>query len=474
MTTRFPAAFDSFVNPSGAVDLDTSALWTHAQQHADLNDAVRALEVEVGTSDQRVAIHAAELAVLAATGTVVWQGGDKAQTSTSGGANLPVVTVLSGGRLQVTTPVGNWCELTLPALRTARLLPLSLSLKCESPDWSKLLTLAYYIGTSGYANFWTRTWQPTTTGPSAGPECIGSGARMLSSAQAIMPVGGGSPVFDSTLVDTHKIRITPAAGESATIILESLHYDVVDNQPSLSIMFDDGYRTVINNALPLLQARGLQATMSVISDAIDSAPRYCTLAQLQQWRAAGMECVPHGPLGLGAVNNLAEYATVEEALIDMDTNRRYLVDNNLVSRGEQNFYVWPQGIRSMGGNLRDISLIEAAQNAGFIAARGTLYNHTFNRALITGYPQRYDIPIIGHTKDYGGNETTNITNLLAKIDELIDKKTSGCLLFHDVGASPTNSIDITTANFTTLMNRVALRVSQGLLKNPLIYDQATW
>ncbi len=403
-------------------------------------------------------------------GAVVWNGNNKAGTSTSGGANLPTVDVVDDG-LRVTTPVTNWCELTLPALRDARLLPLNLALVCESPDWSKVLTISYYVGTSGYANFWTRTWQATTTGVSAGPEIIGRGERTLFSEQSIMPVGGGSPVFASTAVDTHKIRITPVSGESAQVTLKKLVYDVDEAAPSLSITFDDGYSTVINNALPLLLARGLKASMSVIADGIGSAARYCTLAQIKQWQSRGMACVPHGPLGLGAINNLAEYASVSEAIDDMAVNRQFLVDNGLVSRGEENFYVWPQGIRSMGGSLRDTSLIEAAERAGFVGARGVLYNHTFHAKTVKGYPQRWDIPIIGHSKDYGGDESTNITNLLAKIDELIDKKTSGCLLFHDVGASPTNAIDITTANFTTLVNRIALRVSQGLLTNPFVFDQ---
>lgn len=48
MATKYPAAFDNFVNPTGITDLDTSAFWTHGQQHADLNDAVEALQHKVG------------------------------------------------------------------------------------------------------------------------------------------------------------------------------------------------------------------------------------------------------------------------------------------------------------------------------------------------------------------------------------------------------------------------------------------
>lgn len=421
--------------------------------------------------------HAAEHTAMgmdAEIGSVFWLAGDKAQTLISGGANTPVVTATAPGELQVVTPTTDWCELTLTTPRASRLLPLNLVLECESPDWSKVSTIAYYIGTSGYADFWTRTWNSQTSGVSAGPELMGSGSRKLFTEQTIMQIGGGAPVFNSTMVDTHKLRITPVSGQSATVVLKSLRYDTDDSTPSISITFDDGYRTVVENALPLLTARGLKATMFVISDAIGATGRNCTMAQLRQWRAAGMECSPHGPLGLGSVSNLAAYANTDLAVADMKANRKFLVDNGLVSRGEENFYAWPQGIRSMGGDLRDTSLIEAAAEAGFFAARGVLYNHCFHPDIISGYPQRYEVPVIGHSKDYGGNEATNITNLLAKIDELVDKKISGCFIFHDVGAVPTNTIDITTANFTTLMNRIALRVSQGVLRNDFIFDQVNY
>lgn len=48
MATRYPAAFDNFTNPTGVTDLDTSAFWTHGQQHSDLNDAVEAIQVRLG------------------------------------------------------------------------------------------------------------------------------------------------------------------------------------------------------------------------------------------------------------------------------------------------------------------------------------------------------------------------------------------------------------------------------------------
>lgn len=48
MPTKYPEAFDNFTNPTGVTDLDTSAFWSHGQQHSDLNDAVEALQLRLG------------------------------------------------------------------------------------------------------------------------------------------------------------------------------------------------------------------------------------------------------------------------------------------------------------------------------------------------------------------------------------------------------------------------------------------
>ena len=48
MASRFPRVLDNFVNPTGVTDLDTSALWTHGQQHSDLNNAMKAVQLRLG------------------------------------------------------------------------------------------------------------------------------------------------------------------------------------------------------------------------------------------------------------------------------------------------------------------------------------------------------------------------------------------------------------------------------------------
>lgn len=53
MATTFPTTLDNFTNPS-STDPMNSATVPHATQHADLNDAVEALEAKVGVNSSAV------------------------------------------------------------------------------------------------------------------------------------------------------------------------------------------------------------------------------------------------------------------------------------------------------------------------------------------------------------------------------------------------------------------------------------
>ena len=53
MTTSFPTSLDNFTNPTASDDLDTPAV-LHADQHANINDAVEALQAKVGINSSAV------------------------------------------------------------------------------------------------------------------------------------------------------------------------------------------------------------------------------------------------------------------------------------------------------------------------------------------------------------------------------------------------------------------------------------
>ena len=49
MATSYPGTLDNFTNPTGSDTLD-SATVPHATQHANANDAIEAIEAELGTN----------------------------------------------------------------------------------------------------------------------------------------------------------------------------------------------------------------------------------------------------------------------------------------------------------------------------------------------------------------------------------------------------------------------------------------
>ena len=54
MATNFPTSLDSYTNPT-STDLMNSGTVPHATQHANINDAVEALEAKVGVDSSAVA-----------------------------------------------------------------------------------------------------------------------------------------------------------------------------------------------------------------------------------------------------------------------------------------------------------------------------------------------------------------------------------------------------------------------------------
>ena len=49
MTTAFPGAIDNFTNPTATDALDSVTV-PHAAQHANVNDAVEAIQTAIGTT----------------------------------------------------------------------------------------------------------------------------------------------------------------------------------------------------------------------------------------------------------------------------------------------------------------------------------------------------------------------------------------------------------------------------------------
>ncbi len=69
--------------------------------------------------------------------------------------------------------------------------------------------------------------------------------------------------------------------------------DRVGDRPDVRITFDDGNRSDVDTALPLLEERGMTATFFVLADRIDRPDQLAT-ADLQRMVDAGMTIGSHG------------------------------------------------------------------------------------------------------------------------------------------------------------------------------------
>lgn len=100
------------------------------------------------------------------------------------------------------------------------------------------------------------------------------------------------------------------------------------DQPRVSISFDDGWRSVFEHALPLLNEHGFRSTQYVNTSSIET-PDFMTAAQLQQMHEAGHEIASHSDEHIDLtsieVNRLeAEMRKGQESLADAGVHTRNL------------------------------------------------------------------------------------------------------------------------------------------------------
>lgn len=86
MATSFPTGLDALTNPTSANGLNSP---DHAGQHADANDAIEAIEAQIGTTASPVL---ARLASPIFTGTPTLPTGTIATTQTAGNSTTAVAT----------------------------------------------------------------------------------------------------------------------------------------------------------------------------------------------------------------------------------------------------------------------------------------------------------------------------------------------------------------------------------------------
>ena len=134
MATSFPSGLDALTNPTSSDGLNSP---DHAAQHANVNDAVEAIEAQIGTTSSPVL---ARLASPTFTGTPTLPTGTIATTQTAGNSTTAVATtafVTTADNLKQNLPVGVAWTPTL-----------------SSGTWTNITFTGRYVQANKLVQFW--------------------------------------------------------------------------------------------------------------------------------------------------------------------------------------------------------------------------------------------------------------------------------------------------------------------------------
>lgn len=404
-------------------------------------------------------------------GYVAWAGRNMQGVTFSAGARAPTAKAITDAGVRVvsatrTDGTNDYYDMVLPDLYAARAMPRNMAVVAYSPDWSAVAEIGYYAATTGFAKFAQARWVSTNGTANAGSALAGAGWRTLFKGTNEYTLSG-SPDFAVDQFVAHKLRVTQTLNRSSDITFAVVRVDDKD-VPTISIVSDDGYASWYTEATPLLNARGLKASIAVIADRVGYSATFMTWDQFRAWNAAGHNCLTHGVRN--GLNSLLNYSTIPEMVADATWNRDQIKANGCDVDGSADFYVFPQGEYYTGGNLQDRTLTDALMAAGFKGGRSTILPQAFNARHHANQAQRMIIPVIGHLWS-ATDEAANIAAIIARIDSCAKYGMSASIVFHQVDASPSTGIQISPANLALILDRIAYWVAQGRLRNEFINKQ---
>ena len=252
----------------------------------------------------------------------------------------------------------------------------------------------------------------------------------------------GTPVWgDATAFDRIRVRFQGYASHTHDIYFGPLSWAGV-SRTKICVAFDDIGISVYNTAFPLMRARNIPGSNSVISDAIGqsaySGYDRCSAAQLREMNQAGWDCVNHTKSHQSGV---LPTALQSACATEIETCRDAIISNNLGNGISEHIFAAPYG--EFGTNYW-----AAADAAGVKLFRGTYMVNASNIVPVgdTFLGMKRNVPC------YSVLNTSSTANVLAAVDSAARMGSSLILLFHHVVTTPGTSIEYSTANFTTIMD----------------------
>jgi len=376
----------------------------------------------------------------------------------NGGRLLPMSGSVS------TTGAGSQVNLDFTGLsvdfRGERPKMLRLVLEVDDPD--ELGNISLFLGVGGLTNHIRWLFHVASTGASA--FLPGQRTAVILQLSEIHSVGGSitlSPRGAPSVMFgyTHaRLAVTDKGnGQPVTVTLHSAALvSASDPGPFVSITFDDGLASVSSLAWPKMRELGLRGTEYPIVEVVGDSGRV-TLDELRERYEAGWEIGGHS---YAATVHTGRYTGVNaaQALADMQANIAWL---------EQHFPARAYTMAYPGGEFTETidgqSIEDIIVAAGYAAARTTLSNPGSNTHLqIESMPPPIMTRLYAASGIWdGASGQQNPANLLATGGMLDRVEALGgwlILVFHDiVEGTPTNSLEVSKADFDAIMESLASR-----------------
>lgn len=467
MTTKYPAAFDSFTNPTGVTDLDTSAFWTHGQQHSDLNDAVEAMQVRMGLDGIAGPLgYHLKRNFMTKKFTIL---DDMASAATAWNNNKTGCTITDD-----TTIIREENEAVNALKVVASSTFLRFQRQYASPvtmtgtinvwiyfdsDPTAGMTFEVYF-TSDYTNIATKYikwYYPGDTYLRKGWNCLSLNTAEDTTTTAATITSAGSEAWANAMNGCKIIANGLATGQ--TFRVGGIFWGG-EARPNVLINLDDGGSsqwTTFN----IFRARGIPINLSIITSKIGQA-NYLTWDQLDKMYAWGCDIIPHSVThpagGLDA-------STLSEAITELQQSKDTLISHGYVRTSD--IFAWPQNdyVSSVG-----VDLIDLAASLGFKLTRGST-----RRDLPTA--QGIDNPMRLPSVDIGGK---TIAQVLKVLDAAELYKQTNILYGHKLvgtatspasgGAAPVEPLEWYWSDYVALADSIASRYTAGTL-TPITYSE---
>lgn len=260
-----------------------------------------------------------------------------------------------------------------------------------------------------------------------------------------------------------RISVTPKKDGDLRVVFDSLS-NKIQSEPKIVITFDDGWKTVYENAFPVMQERGLRGTVYAIGQYVDNpnnplSPFFMSVENYQElyrqkWHI-GNHTWQHNYY-FGGNHTPKSYLEV------LNQNREWLIDNDLGDGGD--YVCYPNG--EYDQRVINLMKVNNYKSARCAKIRGI-------------HPEKIDdqFQIISEAFSY----TTTVAEAKKWIDDLVENGGTLFLQFHSIPIDDTihgpddptvgyqnKYISFSKTKFTETMDYI---VEKGLVDNCLTHEE---